>query len=122
MNSIKHKIMTNMTNEQKTILLVKIPYINMFKLSSIYENKIKLIGCDPNKYNNKSGKFNIIINNNKYYYNVERYSFIDEKGVEDTKFKFIDLITIKDKYKNNIHCGSIAIETKTKKCNNNKFG
>ena len=43
MNSIKHKIMTHMTNEQKTLLLLKISYINMFKLSSIHENKIKFI-------------------------------------------------------------------------------
>ena len=40
MNSIKHKIMTNMTNEQKTIFLLKIPYINMFKLTLNCENKI----------------------------------------------------------------------------------
>ena len=32
MNSIKHKIMKNMTNEQKTLFLLKIPYINLFKL------------------------------------------------------------------------------------------
>lgn len=118
MNTIKHKIMANMTNEQKTMLLVKIPYINMFKLSFIYENKIKLIGGNFNdynkEYNNETGKFNITINNNQYYYNVERYSFYNEKGIEDKQFKFINLITIKDKYKNNIHCGSIAIDTETK--------
>lgn len=130
-----------MTNDQKTILLLKIPYINMFKLTAVYDNKIKLIGGNPinyeeeyiNKYNNDTGKFNIDINNNKYYYNVEMYSFFNEKNIKDKKYKFIDLITIKDtqeiklclisgahqkidknflecKYKNNIHCGSIAID------------
>lgn len=144
MNLIKHKIMMNMTNEQKTMLLVKIPYINMFKLSSIYEKKINLIGGNLSElykntynkeYNNETGKYNIKINGNQYYYNVERYSFFDNNGVEDKKYKYIDLITIKNtqeikphlisgapqkidndflgcKYKNNIHCGSIAIETK----------
>lgn len=106
-----------MTNEQKTMLLVKIPYINMFRLSSTYEKKINLIGGDitelyNKEYNNGTGKYNIKINGNQYYYNVERYSFFDNNGVEDKKYKYIDLITIKNKYKNNIHCGSIAIETK----------
>jgi len=45
----------------------------MFKLSFIYENKIKLIGGNFNdynkEYNNETGKFNITINNNQYYYN-----------------------------------------------------
>ena len=81
--------------------------------------KIKLIGGVSNdyikKYNNETGKYNITLNGNQYYYNVERYSYIDEKDVKDDKFTFIDLITIKDEYKNNIHCGSIAIDTKTKK-------
>ena len=115
-----------MTNEQKTILLLKIPHINMFKLLSKYENKIKLIGGNSNnyneEYNNKTGKFNISINNNQYYYNVERYSFFNEKGIEDKKYKFIDLITIKDKYKNNIHCGSIAINTKRQKATITSLG
>ena len=77
-----------------------------------YENKIKLVGGEPKDYNKK---YNIILNGNQYYYNVERYSYVDEKDVKDDRFTFIDLITIKDKYKNNIHCGSIAIDTKTKK-------
>ena len=85
MNSIKHKIMTHMTNEQKTLLLLKISYINMFKLSSIHENKIKFInfkycsvipnlsGCGKpydydKEYNNKTRKFNIKINENQYYF------------------------------------------------------
>jgi hypothetical protein len=119
MNSTKHKIMKDMTNEQKTILLVKIPYINMFELTSKYENKIKLIGGEPNDYNKK---YNIILNNNQYYYNVDRYSYVDEKDVKDDRFTFIDLITIKDKYKNNIHCGSIAIDTKTKKATITSLG
>lgn len=108
MNTIKHKIMTNMTNDQKTMLLLKIPYINNFKLLSIYENKIKFIdnnllltfkGGNTNnydkEYNNDTGKYNIIINNNQYYYNVEQYSFYDEKCIEDKQFKFINLITTK---------------------------
>lgn len=126
MNSIKHKIMTNMTNEQKTIFLLKIPYINMFKLMSNCENKIKLIDGEPNdynkKYNNETGKYNITLNGNQYYYNVERFSYVDEKDVKDDKFTFIDLITIKDKYKNNIHCGSIAIDTKAKKATITSLG
>lgn len=126
MNSIKYKIMANMTDDQKTILLLKIPYINMFKPISNYENKIKLIGGALNdfnkKYNNRTGKYNIELNGNRYYYNVERYSYTDEKGVADNKFTFIDLITIKDKYKNNIHCGSIAIDTKTKRATITSLG
>lgn len=115
-----------MTDEQKTMLLVKIPYINMFKLTLKYENKIKLIGGEPNdynkKYNNGSGKYNITLNGDQYYYNVERYSYVDEKNVKDDRFTFIDLITIKDKYNNNIHCGSIAIDTKTKKATITSLG
>lgn len=115
-----------MTDEQKTMLLVKIPYINMFKLTSGYDNKIKLIGGEPNDYNKKynyeTGKYNIVLNGNQYYYNVERYSYVDEKNVKDDRFTFIDLITIKDKYKNNIHCGSIAIDTKTKKATITSLG
>lgn len=112
MNLTKHKIMANMTDEQKTMLLVKIPYINMFKLLSMHENKIKLIGGNSNnyneEYNNKTGKFNIRINNNQYYYNVEKYSFFNEKGIEDKKYKFIDLITIKDTQENTQHLFSGA--------------
>ena len=56
-------------------------------------------------YDNKTGKYNIIIDDNKYYYRVERYS-----GDED--FRIIDIISIKDEYKNNIDCGSIQIDKK----------
>jgi len=126
MNSTKHKIMKDMTDEQKTMLFVKIPYINMFKLTLNYENKIKLVCGEPKdynkKYNNEAGKYNIILNGNQYYYNVQRYSYVDEKDVKDDRFTFIDLITIKDKYKNNIHCGSIAIDTKTKKATITSLG
>lgn len=44
MYSIKHKIMKNMTNEQKTLFLLKIPYINLFKLYKTYKQNINLIG------------------------------------------------------------------------------
>ena len=86
----------------------KYKLINNFKLLSIYENKIKFIdnnllltfkGGNTNnydkEYNNDTGKYNIIINNNQYYYNVEQYSFYDEKCIEDKQFKFINLITTK---------------------------
>lgn len=136
MNSTKNKITANMTMDQKTMLTIKIPYINMFRLSSTYENKINLISTSQltgsgeeknneynNEYNGKTGKFKT---RNKITisigYNVDRYSFFDEKGIEDKKYKFIDLITIKNKYRNNIHCGSIAIETKTKKATITSLG
>jgi hypothetical protein len=110
MNSIKHKIMKNMTNEQKTLFLLKIPYINLFKLSKTYKRNINLIGgnskekkdIDYKKEYNK-GKFNIEINKNKYYYRVERYSTGEGTKYED-----------KDKYKGLLDCGSISINIKNK--------
>ena len=127
MNSIKHRIMKNMTNEQKTLFLLKIPYINLFKLQKIYKKNINLMGGNPKEkkeidydkefnkeYDNNTGKFNIEIDNNKYYYRVERYSTNEGTKFEDKKFKFIDFITIKDKYKGVIDCGSISIDVKNK--------
>ena len=127
MNSIKHRIMKNMTNEQKTLFLLKIPYINLFKLHKIYKKNINLMGGNPKEkkeidydeefnkeYDNNTGKFNIEINNDKYYYRVERYSTNEGTKFEDKKFKFIDFITIKDKYKGVVDCGSISIDVKNK--------
>lgn len=128
MNSIKHRIMKNMTNEQKTLLLLKIPYINLFKLQNTYKQNINLIGGNPKEkknvidfendynkeYNNKTGKFNIEIDKHKYYYRVERYSTNEGTKYEDKEFKFIDFITIKDKYKELIDCGSLSIDIKNK--------
>ena len=127
MNSIKHRIMKNMTNEQKTLFLLKIPYINLFKLQKIYKKNINLMGGNPKKkkeidydkefnkeYDNNTGKFNIEIDNNTYYYRVERYSTGEGTKFEDKKFKFIDFITIKDKYKGVVDCGSISIDVKNK--------
>ena len=148
MNSIKHIIMENMTNEQRTLLLLKIPYINLFKLQKIYKKNINLIdgssvwlqtGSASNpkekidydkeynkEYDNNTGKFNIEIDKNKYYYRVERYSTCSPskdgnlamrgEGTkhEDKEYKFIDFITIKDKYKGLVDCGSISIDIKNK--------
>jgi hypothetical protein len=128
MNSIKHRIMENMTNEQKTLFLLKIPYINLFKLSKTYERNIILRGGNPKdkkvkidydkeynkEYDNNTGKFNIEIDNNKFYYRVERYSTNEGTEYEDKEYKFIDFITIKDKYKGLIDCGSISINIKNK--------
>lgn len=166
--------MRNMTNEQKTLLLLKIPYINLFKLQKIYTQEIKLclisgahqknedifLGFKKNinliggnleekkdninydkeynkEYDNNTGNFNIDINDNKYYYRVERYSTGEGTKYEDTqeiklclisgahqkidnnfigckKFKFIDFITIKNKYKGLVDCGSISVDIKNK--------
>jgi hypothetical protein len=129
--------MKNMTNEQKTALLLKIPYINLFKLQKIYNKNINLISGstvfklqtgsasnskenkDYNKeynkeYDNNTGKFNIEIGNNKYYYRVERYSTGEGSKYEDLEFKFIDFITIKNKYRKFVDCGSISINIKKK--------
>lgn len=127
MNLIKHRIMKNMTNEQKTLFLIKIPYINLFKLQKIYEKNINLMGGNPTEkkdmdydtkfnkeYDNNTGNFNIEFDNNKYYYRVERYSTGEDTKFEDKKFKFIDFITIKDKYKGLVDCGSISIDIKNK--------
>lgn len=119
--------MKHMTNNQKTLFLLKIPNINSFKLNSIYKKNINLVGGNlkynknghidwdkefKNKYNKNSGKFNIVIDDNKYYYKVERYSSNENEINEDTEFKFIDLITIEDEYENNIDCGNIVIDIK----------
>ena len=125
--------MKNMSNEQKTLLLMKIPYINLFKLQQTYKQNINLIGGNPNenidyekeydkKYDNNMGKFNVEINNNKYYYKVERYSTGEGTNHEDKKFKFIDFITIKDKYKEFVDCGSISIDIKNKKATITSLG
>jgi hypothetical protein len=47
MNSLKHKFMKNMTNDQKTLFLLRIPYINSFKLYSVFEKNINLIDRNP---------------------------------------------------------------------------
>ena len=106
-----------MNPDQKTLFLLKIPNINLFKLTNIEENNIKLIGGNSKKqtnwdieYNNNSGNFSIGIDNNKYYYRVDRYSSEELETNENIKYKFVDLITIKDKYKDFIDCGSIAID------------
>lgn len=120
--------MKNMTNEQKTLFLLKIPYIDLFKLSKTYERNIILRGGNPNdkkvkinydkeynkEYDNNTGKFNIEIDNNKFYYRVERYSTNEGTEYEDKEYKFIDFITIKDKYKGLVDCGSISINIKNK--------
>ncbi len=140
--------MKNMTNEQKTLFLLKIPYIDLFKLSKTYERNIILRGGNPKdkinydtqeikpslisgahqknddiflgckeynkEYNNNTGKFNIEIDNNKFYYRVERYSTNEGTKYEDKEYKFIDFITIKDKYKGLVDCGSISINIKNK--------
>lgn len=120
--------MNNMTNKQKTLFLMKIPYINLFKLHKTYKQKINLIGGNPKEkknktdydkeynkeYNKNTGKFYIEIDENKYYYRVERYSTCEGTEYEDNKFKFIDFITIKDEYKGTVDCGSIAIDIKNK--------
>ena len=107
-----------MTNEQKTMFLLKTPYINLFKLQKTYKQNINLIGGDPKDYNkeydNNTGKFNIDIDKNKYYYRVERYSTNEGTKYEDKDNKFIDFITIKDKYKQFVDCGSISINIKNK--------
>ena len=148
-----------MTNEQKTLFLLKIPYINLFKLHKTYKQNINLIGDSPSndsklitiknhkdkkniidfdkEYDNNTGNFYINIdtqeikpclisdahkkidNNfigckNKYYYRVERYSTGEGTKHEDKKIKFIDFITIKDKYKGLVDCGSISIDIKNK--------
>jgi hypothetical protein len=129
--------MKNMTNEQKTLLSLKIPYINLFKLQKIYNKNINLIsgstvfkqqtGSATNpkenkeynkeydkEYDNNTGKFNIEIGDNKYYYRVERYSTGEGSKYEDLEFKFIDFITIKNKYRKFVDCGSISINIKKK--------
>jgi hypothetical protein len=118
--------MKYMTTEQKTLFLLKIPYINLFKIQKIYKKNINLMGGNPKKkdidydkefnkeYDNNTGKFNIEIYKNKYYYRVERYSTGEGTEFEDKKFKFIDFITIKDKYKGVVDCGSISIDLKNK--------
>ena len=95
-----------MTNEQKTLFLLKIPYINLFKLQKIYNRDINLIGGNPNQkenmdnidyggeYNNNTGNSNIDIDDNKYHWRVERYSTGEGTKFVDIKFKFIDFITI----------------------------
>lgn len=125
MNSIKHRIMKNMTNEQKTLFLLKIPFVNLFELQKIYKKNINLIGGNQKKnidydkefnkeYDNNTGKFNVEIDDNKYYYRVERYSTGEGTKFEDKKFKFIDFITIKNKYNGIVDCGSISIDVKNK--------
>lgn len=127
MNTIKQRIMKSMTNEQKTLFLIKIPYINLFKLQKTYKQNINLIGGNPKdkkdidydkeynkEYDNNTGNFNIEIDKNKYYYRVERYSTNEDTKYEDKEFKFIDFITIKDKYKGVVDCGSISINIKNK--------
>lgn len=58
--------------------------------------------------------FNTEFNKNKYYYHIKRYSTDEGIKYEDTKFKYIDFITIKEKNKGVIDCGSIMIDTRNK--------
>ena len=118
MNSLRLKLYKYMTNEQKTWLFLIVLNINAYKLQSSYKSNFTLNGGDNNlneyekTYNNSTGKFNIEIDGDKYYYRVDRYSPDNDK-----QFKIIDLITIKDKYRENIHCGGIQIDRETKIAN-----
>jgi hypothetical protein len=93
--------------------LLNIQNINQYKLISSHNKNFVLTGGSnnieeyENIYDNKSGKYNIGLNGNKYYYQIERYSL-------DKEFRIINLITIKDKYKNTVHCCSIQIDRKDK--------
>ena len=110
MNSLKITLFKHMTDSQKTFLLLGVPNINSYKLISNYQKNLILHGGSD--YNNSSGKFSTNIDGNEYYYKVDRYSPDGDK-----QFKIIDLITIKDKYKENVHCGSIQIDRKEKIAN-----
>ena len=116
MNKLKQKLFKFFNNDEKSNLLLEIPNINEYELSVVYKNKIILRGGNTEdytkKYDNKTGNYYIKINDNKYYYRVERYS-----PLNDNQEVFIDLITIKDEYKNNIHCGSIQLDKKRRIAN-----
>ncbi len=113
MNNLKQKLFKFFNNEEKSNLLQRIPNLNEYNLVLSKRKNLILKGGNKetedyeniynNIYNNKSGKFYLKINDNKYYYRTDRYSPSNNEI-------FIDLITLKDEYKNNIHCGSIQID------------
>ena len=84
-------------------------------MSSIQKHKLNLKGGNPYKklptYNKKTGKYKINLNDNTYYYRVERYSPDGDK-----LFRIIDFITLEDEYKT-IDCGLIQIDKKTNTAN-----
>jgi hypothetical protein len=115
---LKLKLLKILNESEKTNLLLTMPDIKTYNLLSLNKTNLILKGGSnydkdyKNTYNHDSGKFNLNINANKYYYKVERYS-----PDNDDEFIFVDIITIKDKYKNNIQCGSIQIDKNKKIAN-----
>jgi hypothetical protein len=81
MNSIKHKIMKNMTNEQKTLFLLKIPYINLFKLQKTYKQNINLIGGNPKDKKDKQNNDNNFIKRSVDYDKEYNKEYCNDTGI-----------------------------------------
>ena len=123
--NLKKKLFYFLNNDEKQEISNKIPNLYFYKLIRIQKNNLIFKNDIVNKFNNKggsnelknnyekkTGSYKIEINDNKYNYKIERYS-----PENDNEFRFIDLITIKDKYKNTITCGSIQINKKENSAN-----
>lgn len=125
MNVLKQKLLKYATFEQQMYILQHVRKIGIHKhinSSDYIKLNFKLLNNNSlkknlnggfGKYNNKSGDFEIDLDNNTYHYKIDRYSPEGEK-----EFKIIDLITIKEKYRGGIiECGSIQIDLKKKTAN-----
>ena len=114
-NNLINKIYLSLNDYEKT-KINKLNKLDKYKKISEIKKKIKLselYGGDvvSNTYNkNKIEELNkeiVIIDNNEYYYNIEKYSsFGDNENI------IIDIVSIKKKdYENNDYiCGSIQID------------